>query len=391
MSILYNDSPDRDKWIVRSLDDLDHNKLNDSSNTSNTNKKRRIPARLILHLDINETILLGDEAGGDSRRDSVEKMLAKSAFCQLPPSSKSVWEDTQKIEPTHWWDGQPIGKEKTMPPLYTGWKWPENSCPYYQTSFKKFSKKFVEGHHGKVYKPILDECEQVLANSDYSNHILPAFYHILKYLIQLHKEECGGANPLPITLVFRTFGSDIDGVAALLTKFAKANDCPWLELSSEKLFQGRWKECEDGSVVYQLWDQKEKAIVASGDEEILRMLDQGAVFGIRDDYNYWKQNDWYPTAGKPVWIPTYTEKSRYAHHLLFDDNIHNLANDGIACIRKQVDGRYVTVDGESMHSESQGVHLIRVPTVEPVLNPNWYVQEIEKARNLLQERLHGII
>jgi len=47
---------------------------------------------LVLHFDINETILLGDDAGGDSRIDSLNKMLAKSAFCQgllrpPPPST----------------------------------------------------------------------------------------------------------------------------------------------------------------------------------------------------------------------------------------------------------------------------------------------------------------
>lgn len=39
-----------------------------------------------------------------------------------------------------------------------------------------------------------------------------------------------------------------------------------------------------------------------------------------------------------------------------------------------------------MH-ESQCVHLIRVPTVEPVLNPNWYVEQIDQAKKRLQQRL----
>ncbi len=44
------------------------------------------PAPLVLHLDINETILVGDEAGGDTREESLNKILAKSAYCQLPKS-----------------------------------------------------------------------------------------------------------------------------------------------------------------------------------------------------------------------------------------------------------------------------------------------------------------
>jgi hypothetical protein len=100
----------------------------------------------------------------------------------------------------------------------------------------------------------------------------------------------------------------------------------------------------------------------------LQLLDQVTVCGIRDDYSFWKQNTWDPTAGKPVWIPKYSNNNEiYDHHLLFDDNIHNLPDDGIASVRRQQkDETFVTMDGATMHEESQGVHLIRVPTIEPV-------------------------
>jgi hypothetical protein len=377
-----------DKWIVRSLDTTEQR-----NTSSDGNEKKKIPTRLVLHLDINETILLGDDAGGDSRHDSVQKMIAKSAFCQLPNTDTSTsWEDTQQAEPTRWWDGQVMGQETSIPPLYTGWTWPSGCCPYYRTGYKKISKQFVEQHHGKIYQPVLDECERQLAKSDGSSHLLPAFYQTLNYLIQLHEKERSEDNKIPITLVFRTFGSDIDEIASLLTKFAQESKCPWLELPPEKLYQGRWKELEDGSVTYQLWNPEETEIVASGDGEILQLLDKGSVFGIRDDYNYWKANEWYPTAGKPVWIPTYRKQSCFSHHLMFDDNIHNLANDGIACVRKQKDsdGSFVTVGSTIMHEESEGIHLVRVPTIEPVLNPNWFVEKIETATKLLQERITSI-
>ena len=36
----------------------------------------------MLHFDINETILIGDEAGGDTVDDCLNKIIAKSAFVQ---------------------------------------------------------------------------------------------------------------------------------------------------------------------------------------------------------------------------------------------------------------------------------------------------------------------
>jgi hypothetical protein len=404
------------EWITSSLagnGDSSLPKQEKSTSTASNGGRKPFSTHLILHFDINETILLGDDAGGDSRHDSVQKMLAKSAFCQLPPhdSSSSAWEDTQESLPSHWWDGQEMGSETSLPPLYTGWEWPPGCCPYYRTGYKKFSKRFVEEHHGRIYKPVLDACEEALAQNSASNHILPAFFHTLEQLI-VNTETKNES----FQIVFRTFGSDIEDIAQVVTEFAQGKHpdypdvrYPALELSKERLYQGRWKAIspiydEKGSkenpsgFIYELWNTDETKLVASGDDAILQVLSQHSICGIRDDYRFWKRNGWDPTAGKPVWIPSYgktttpndDDKKPYDHHLFFDDNIHNLEHDGIACVRRQVssDGAaYITLDGATMHHEAQGVHLLRVPTIEPVLNPNWYMEQIQLARERLQDRL----
>lgn len=436
-----------DGWIARSFHSDSKQKSQQSSSNPETpdNKQdypqkklldnnKKFPTRLVLHLDINETILLGDDAGGDSTSDSIQKMLAKSAFCQIPTSSSSDdnkrrkldWDSTQELEPTHWWDGQKIGHESSMPPLYTGWEWPPNACPYYRTKWKKYSKEFVcpsteekqgeestkeavsQPHHGEIYKPIWEECQKMLSTVDSNSpaaeasmkrhpHLLPAFYHILDYLQELQQQS---TSPPPI-LVFRTFGTDIEKVTKWVTEYAKEQNCPWLELGPEKLFQGRWKELDEddsktlGEAVYQLWDLTETKVVAKNEEEILQLLNSGTIFGIRDDYDFWKKYDWLPTAGKPVWIPstptTENGDAVFCHHLLFDDNIHNLPDDGIACIRQQEatpESKFTTIDAAMMHGgEYQGIHLKRVPTIEPVLNLKWYIEQIEHSRLLLQEKL----
>jgi hypothetical protein len=502
------------QWIVSSLNGKNYNDDNDGSSSiiaSPTNFPK-VPTRLILHLDINETILLGDNAGGDSRQDSIQKMIAKSAFCQIPTmstiptgeddspvsdgkmkssssSTSTKWEDTQQVIPTHWWDGQEFGNEYTIPPLYTGWKWPDNCCPYYRTAYKGRSKEFVDMYDGAIFRPILNACEdrlaaqQVSTQKDHSNHILPAFYATLYHLINQYghgqqQESSSSSSSMsstiqqqsqlsspqpPFALVFRTFGSDIEEIAHLVTDFASGKHpdypdvyYPPLCLSSTQLYQGRWKEeqphhKEDfvvddvdtdnniGSttsrttttststtknVQYQLYNlNNENELVASNDDEIVRLLQGMTVCGIRDDYPYWKTNNYIPTAGKPIWVPNYdddktseNDEKVYDHHVLFDDNIHNLPHDGIACVRKQVPETktitdndanddhdynnnnnnsknnvvvFETVDGANMHEEYQGIHLIRVPTIEPVLNPNWFIEQIDIASNRLQRRLYN--
>ena len=67
---------------------------------------------LVLHFDINETILVGDEAGGDTREDCLNKMICKSAFVLIddgqevegdegqPSMSRRALAHTNKLVPT---------------------------------------------------------------------------------------------------------------------------------------------------------------------------------------------------------------------------------------------------------------------------------------------------
>jgi hypothetical protein len=496
-------------WIVSSLCEGDNEDASPpiTRPEAEVTTQPLIPTHLFLHFDINETILLGDDAGGDSRHESTQKMLAKSAFCRKPSPSFSAsfstpttgvlaWEKTQQLKPTHWWDGQEIGRETSMPPLYTGWKWPEHCCPYYRTAYKGHAKSFTEdGKHGQIYSPLLEACEASLLSSSSSNYsipsrssrdadgsssegkqdakntILPAFYETLCNLIESYEENENDdkkeSQPPPFTVIFRTFGSDLSEIASVVTTFAKGEhpdypdiNFPPLCLSEDRLYQGRWKVITNANhnvdnddttkaaapevkVVYQLWTSDETELVASGDFEILELLSGKtkinqdelspsspstfAIFGIRDDYAFWKANQFSPTAGKPIWVLNYDNNipkrnivnnfnnrkavkedgcTLYSHHMLFDDNIHNLPDDGIACVRKEsLSGDDVanestvgkntenafffeTVDGTNLDAY-QGIHLVRVPTVEPVLNPQWYIQQIEKARIRLQLQLQS--
>ena len=79
---------------------------------------RALPLPLLcLHYDINETILLGDPAGGDTYAESLHKILAKVAYVR--PSSNGgrfgAWE---------WHDGTPLDPSErapSMPPPRSRW------------------------------------------------------------------------------------------------------------------------------------------------------------------------------------------------------------------------------------------------------------------------------
>jgi len=335
---------------------------------------------LVIHLDINETILIGDNAGGDTSEESLHKILAKSAFVRIPDASVPLEEQ----EPKYWWDGSLIQEsyslEDSVPSLFTGWSWPEGCCPYYRTKYKEHAKRFAN-YHGSIYKETYSKLKEAISwtshgdhdifqKHDVLHHLLPALFQTLEALSSLDR---------PYSIVFRTMGSDLSDIASAVNVFASGGHPaypsfrdPSLVLPSDQLYVGRWKEGSNfNDAVYQLWQGD--SLLANDDQEALDILHQNKIVGIQDDYHFWNKNNYAPWSGKPVWK---LSGQQSFHHVLFDDNIHNLDDDSIACIRHQCeDGTFVSLSGAEVLME-QGIHLVRVPTVDVVLDANWFVSKL---------------
>ncbi len=456
----------------------DENDVHYREDTTSPNNAR-YSSHLVLHFDINETILVGDEIGGDSREDCLNKMIAKTAFCQLPLEFYNNTEQGslidgdipkqryQSVVPTHWWDGSPIHRlvetrinntitgsnetddehgdhhcqPTTIPPLYTGWHWPPRTCPYYRTSFKPRAQNFIETD-GTMYRTLYETLDQQLPGAvrtttskapiaryqELMQSMIPAFFETLSELSTRHRSTTTQQSPSaksspPFTIVIRTFGMDLPDVARAISDFAHGRhpaypefSDPNLVLSEQHLFEGRWAD-RNGDFVYQL--RQHGKIVADGDEQVLTMLHSCTICGIQDDYWFWKRNDYQPWAGKPVWalsppasmssknVNTAKEddafnpnKEVYYHHILLDDNIHNLHDDSVACVREEVQQvidsqkarsiSFRTLTGKEIQAQ-HGLHLIRVPTIEPVLNSKWFLEQIANAQHQRFQKLTGQI
>ena len=84
---------------------------------------RKLP-RLVLHFDVNETILLGDVAGGDSFEDGINKCIAKNAIVNAKDVNHITWYDGTPLEST--------ASMKSPPPLLSDWERPEHCTSYYE-------------------------------------------------------------------------------------------------------------------------------------------------------------------------------------------------------------------------------------------------------------------
>ena len=430
------------------------NDIDDTLKDNNTNDKdvgdSSKQPHLFLHFDINETILIGDPAGGDTVTECLNKIIAKSAFVSTlasssdsnkegndtdkrpqlkrTPSSGNINESsTHQLQPTHWWNGNSIdndddtSEEKNQPPLYTGWTYPSNTCPYYRTSYKRYAKQFtLVGNHGSVYRPLYDALCTKLGLSDDNDddeheeednvfqNFVPSFFHTLQHYFPSTTAVESSNNrlqsPSKVTLVLRTFGTDLPRVAKCISEFAQGNHPSYpdyynadLILDESNLFCSKWTYCnaeegEERELIYELHSmiQDSSASIHSGDDEVLDYLLSKSIVGIQDNYLFWRDNNHQPWSGKPVWARTNGSSNNHPHnhhHILLDDNIHNDPNDGAGGIRIPVSGSDMDKSMssyESLHGnealEMHGKHLIRVPTIRPLLEDDWFIQQIENAR-----------
>jgi len=93
-----------------------------------------------------------------------------------------------------------------------------------------------------------------------------------------------------------------------------------------------------------------------------------------------------PIAGKPVWIHAANKigngGSSRLHHLFFDDNIHNDANDSIVAVRSRKCGHWRSLSGQET-IEMQSKYVVRVPTVAAILQQDWFLQQIAFSEKIL--------
>jgi len=341
--------------------------------------------------------MIGDPAGGDTYDDSLNKILAKSAFCRATgPLGKNGACD---ITPTAWHDGTPMAESPPAPPpLQPGWTFdtPPGAAAFYkQPALKRaHAKKFADaGSPGAVYAAQRERCRAALrwahaphpalSSEDGAGTLLPAFYRTL---------DCLHRSGRSFSVVLRTFGSDLPRVQAAINAFARGEHpdypegAPGLELPAERMWRGRYDE--GGRFSLQPHDEGSGAPTITDEAEAVRALSSPGVSGVMDHYGWWDSHGNDPAAGKPLWL---TLEEATTRHLFFDDNIHNDPQDSIVSVRARRDGEaaaFSPLSGAQICS-LHGAVLRRVPTMQPVLEPDWFLAEIEACGERLAQLRRG--
>jgi hypothetical protein len=347
-----------------------------------------VKRKLVLHFDVNKTIVPVDSATGETVEAALNIYLSGMAWGK---DREGVWHSSRHEPSSRPLDATDVSfykfEEKRLLPQKSK---DRAALRYHLTSF-------TDHPQGTTFKPYLNTLLDTLkwklpydeslhkemtvpgTKSSRFHFILPSFYTLLNYLIQEERD---------FTVVFRTYGSDAKGVLKSI-KATIGSNMPFCH-NLESLLEGFSEEvpilrrgedfgtfrflseCEDSCEKSEVCENCEN--VKNDNEMYNYFSSRNGISAIRDDCEDWYKHGFDPTRGKPLWID---QSDPSTHHIFFDDNIRPGNVDSIVNVRvRESSGDFRNV---SMAEEYNYVNTNIVPVVfsEAILNNDYYIQKLK--------------
>lgn len=171
---------------------------------------------LVIHMDINKTIIQVDAAGGRTMDDVLNSNLATSTYGFIDPINGQwkalygplddpvVTAEAQGTEVVTYADY--VDRLHRAPPGMQDLPKAERDAVWKTVTHgrRQATRKFTfPGEVGEAYAPLVELQRQHLKHGDAYYHIIPSFFRLVNTLSDLS---------FPFTLIFRTFGSDLGDV-----------------------------------------------------------------------------------------------------------------------------------------------------------------------------------
>lgn len=282
---------------------------------------------LMLHFDVNKTIIASDKAGNKSIENVINELLADK--------HKACWDSTLK---------EPITfDEYVRKVLVPGPKDDLDLREKRKLYLDHFVDYLFEKNH-PLYLPVLNDFQIALsALQKAEGNIFPSFYYMIE---ELEK------NGISFSIILRSFGHEVfevrdeidhalDGMFNLSGEFKKGT----LHINGEDI---------------------------SEHEAIYLVLRNGGHVAIHDDWEYWASKEMQGVYGKPFYVNLDDESTL---SLFFDDNIR-LGNPVTNIISPRDSKSGISIPVDELVKTNQ---TVRVDTLEAILKESYFFDAVMQA------------
>nr|XP_046251747.1 uncharacterized protein si:dkey-32e6.3 [Scatophagus argus] len=313
--------------------------------------------KLILHIDLNNTILVSDAVTSQGTVAALDYFLTTVTWGRMSKHGKWEWlSDSPSLLPPcddavsyYSQFGRVPGFTSAAGRRFRGvldehlelLRWPEGT--------KGDRELAIKGEDGRLY-----------------HWILPSFFQLLRDLAQEGRE---------FAVLFRTFGTDLPRVLKAVFKVLNERthplfpDLPDLKLSVN-MTAGKIRCSKSGVVLSRAEDR-----VSSRDGE--RGLYQyfssvQGLGGFQDHFDWWASNTFSIRGGKPLWVDPFDQN---VQHIFIDDNIRQ--NDKDTIVHPKV---FLDPDSAETRtactSELYDITLVQTDLLRAISDPSYFTQRV---------------
>lgn len=295
-------------------------------------KAEQIP-HLVLHFDVNKTLIASDKTENKSIEDVINELLSrKFAAC---------WDSTVE---------EPISFDAYVRTVLMPGHEHDAQLKMDRLFHLIHFIDFLREHDHPLYSAVFEEFESVLsALKKMKGNIFPAFYYLISEL---------NLRGISYTLFLRSFGKEVFEVKKEINSVCKGL------IQSEGIFQ-KGTLIVDGKNSFRNL------------QEIFDFFSSKKNAAIRDDWKYWMDGKMHVKYGKPFYVD---QADPDTLPIFFDDNIKTDSSEVniIAAIDAKT-GKTIPIP-----LLLQSRQLVAVDTLEAILNKRYFSEFVEEALQMHQ-------
>ncbi|XP_030358283.1 uncharacterized protein LOC115614917 [Strigops habroptila] len=316
------------------------------------------PRRLVLHVDLNNTVVVADAVSGQGPRAALNSFLSTVTWGRAGAAGEWRW----------------VSDRPSLCPPCPG------ALSYY--SHHGRDPAFTEGGPGRRFRSLHARYLQLLewpgrphdvlsVQGDPSKRyhlLLPSFFHLLE---TLHRDGRAFA------VIFRTFGTD-------LPRALRAVGCA-LEGQHPQFPALRDVALPVDLTPGQIRCSKREVVLTRGAERLTTREDGRKLYnyfssfegigGFQDHFDWWARNQFSSRGGKPLWIDPHDPS---VHHIFIDDNIR--LDDADTIVNPQVFSERGSRSARRVPtSELYDVCLVQTDLLQAIADQDYFLHCVRRC------------